>query len=492
VTVIKIKNSSIAGKEPTAAQLQTAELAVNLTDAKLYTKDAAGNIVALGGSTGSGGTGDRPSSPSVGDLFFDTDLGVLLYWDGSAWQEVAGDIEVPTSQPGTPEDGQLWWNTDDNTLYIWYEDGDTGQWVIAVPQGLGSDFDETVADGLYVKQSGDNMTGDLTLGGDKITLDATDGSASFAGGNFSINPVGGVNNFARYLCKVGPDADADAFVVSNAIGSSRQATWYGNGDLVIGGTINGNGASGDDANITFNRDGSAEFAGDITFTGDTNTIQFGDSGIAPSPAGGMLIRRRIIDGSDAATGNEIVIYNSKETEAAFAIQAAPDAATTKENKIVLNNDGSATFANKVIAGNYLVNDYGLATSSASTGDKATLFAANWGGGWILDLRQSNVSVFHVDNNGNSTFRNAVFELEPDNDAHYTTTTDSEGNETRVYNGPTLDVKERLQNLLARVDAMEANELIDDATDSSLLTLVSNLDTRLSSIEIRLAALEGVS
>ena len=196
MTVIKIKNSSIAGKEPTAAQLQIAELAVNLTDAKLYTKNAAGNVVALGGSTGSGGSADRPSSPSVGDLFFDTDLGVLLYWDGSAWQEVAGDIEVPTSQPGTPEDGQLWWNTDDNTLYIWYEDGDTGQWVIAVPQGLGSDFDETVADGLYVKQTGDNMTGPLTLGTDKITLNATDGSATFAGGDAFIGASGNIGGTA--------------------------------------------------------------------------------------------------------------------------------------------------------------------------------------------------------------------------------------------------------------------------------------------------------
>ncbi len=34
---------------------------------------------------------------------------------------------------------------------------------------------------IYVNVSGDNMTGDLTLGTDKITLNATDGSAEFAG-----------------------------------------------------------------------------------------------------------------------------------------------------------------------------------------------------------------------------------------------------------------------------------------------------------------------
>ena len=39
----------------------------------------------------------------------------------------------------------------------------------------------TLASDDYVAKTGDNMTGSLTLGTDKITLDASDGSASFAG-----------------------------------------------------------------------------------------------------------------------------------------------------------------------------------------------------------------------------------------------------------------------------------------------------------------------
>ena len=45
----------------------------------------------------------------------------------------------------------------------------------------------------------------------------------------------------------------------------------------------------------------------------------------------------------------------------------------------------------------------------------------------------------------SRFNNVTLNLEPDNDANYVTTTTvhEEGNtvETRVYNGPTLDVKD---------------------------------------------------
>ena len=45
-------------------------------------------------------------------------------------------------------------------------------------------------------------------------------------------------------------------------------------------------------------------------------------------------------------------------------------------------------------------------------------------------------------------------------------------------------------LEARVAALEANEIIDDAVDTSLLSLLASASARLDSIEARLAALEG--
>ena len=88
-TKIIIKNSSVAGKVPDASALNAAELAVNLEDQKLYSKDANGNVFELGrGSTDSGGTGDRPTGPEIGDLYFDTDLEILLVWNGSEWEQI--------------------------------------------------------------------------------------------------------------------------------------------------------------------------------------------------------------------------------------------------------------------------------------------------------------------------------------------------------------------------------------------------------------------
>jgi hypothetical protein len=49
-TPIQMYHSSTTGALPTAGNLLVGELGVNVTDRQIYTKDASGNVVALGGS----------------------------------------------------------------------------------------------------------------------------------------------------------------------------------------------------------------------------------------------------------------------------------------------------------------------------------------------------------------------------------------------------------------------------------------------------------
>ena len=46
-TVVKIKQSAVAGKIPSASDLQQGELALNTADVKLYSKNSAGQIITL-------------------------------------------------------------------------------------------------------------------------------------------------------------------------------------------------------------------------------------------------------------------------------------------------------------------------------------------------------------------------------------------------------------------------------------------------------------
>jgi len=62
---IIIKKSSVASKVPVAGDLEIAELAVNLADAKLYTKNASGTVIELAG--GGGGSGDVVGPASATD-----------------------------------------------------------------------------------------------------------------------------------------------------------------------------------------------------------------------------------------------------------------------------------------------------------------------------------------------------------------------------------------------------------------------------------------
>lgn len=49
----------------------------------------------------------------------------------------AGNSRVPTNStpPSNPKDGDLWWDSVSGILFIYYEDGTSNQWVVAIPTG---------------------------------------------------------------------------------------------------------------------------------------------------------------------------------------------------------------------------------------------------------------------------------------------------------------------------------------------------------------------
>jgi hypothetical protein len=164
--------------------------------------------------------------------------------------------------------------------------------------------------------------------------------------------------------------------------------------------------------------------------------------------------------------------------------------------------GSAEFAGNVYSNTIQVGKnvagFTAAVNAIGNTDDLTsgvVAARNYSSGNIyIGLDSAGSRVFQVNSAGEgyfaggTTLRNVTINLEADDNTKYTTTTDSEGEVTRVYNGAVLDVKDRLQNVLARMDAIEANEITDDATDSALLTLIASLTARLDERDTAIAAL----
>ena len=127
--------ASFAGKV-TSASTEASDSGTTLVT-KDYLTDASG--------TPNGGTGDRPSSPEIGDLYFDTDLDLLLVWNGTDWEPVS-----PPAEPGQ-------WQRNSTKL---------------TPVNNGDTVAVTAADGT-----------------ENITLNA-DGTASFADGDVNIDSSG--------------------------------------------------------------------------------------------------------------------------------------------------------------------------------------------------------------------------------------------------------------------------------------------------------------
>lgn len=74
-----------------------------------------------------------PASPNAGDLWWDSDNGNLYiyYYDGNSSQWVSasdGQVTISNTVP-TGYNGQLWWNSTEGQLYVYYNDGTSSQWV---------------------------------------------------------------------------------------------------------------------------------------------------------------------------------------------------------------------------------------------------------------------------------------------------------------------------------------------------------------------------
>ena len=135
------------------------------------------------------------------------------------------------------------------------------EYVDTVAESLQGEIDSIVnpgGDPAYVRKAGDNMTGDLTLGTDKISLNASDGSASCASGNVELK------NFST---------DYGAVAIRNTSGNQFYLT-YAESD-VLGLTARSATIANQTQPIKFNgADGSAEFAGRVS-AGNEGVVNYG-------------------------------------------------------------------------------------------------------------------------------------------------------------------------------------------------------------------------
>jgi len=132
---------------------------------------------ATGGGGGASVTSSNtaPSAPSEGDLWFDTsDLTMYVYYDdgsNAAWITVtpevggSGGVTVSSTPPSSPSYDDLWFDDTNLILYIYFYDGNSAQWVQTNPSGGGS----TTTPNTYQEQT-QNYT---AVAGDRLIVDTS-------------------------------------------------------------------------------------------------------------------------------------------------------------------------------------------------------------------------------------------------------------------------------------------------------------------------------
>jgi hypothetical protein len=97
---------------------------------------------------------DFPNSPTIGQTYGGYE------WDGEKWRAMGtgtstgGGANVTTSSnpPTGKVDGDLWWEDDTGILYVFYDDGNSKQWVAIASGGINSAVRYDVAQTLTPAQ----------------------------------------------------------------------------------------------------------------------------------------------------------------------------------------------------------------------------------------------------------------------------------------------------------------------------------------------------
>lgn len=76
----------------------------------------------------------RPASPWNGQVIFETDtLNALVYRTSTTSWNILGGSTVASAPPAGAGNGNFWWDSDNGKLYIYYNDGNSSQWVSVMP-----------------------------------------------------------------------------------------------------------------------------------------------------------------------------------------------------------------------------------------------------------------------------------------------------------------------------------------------------------------------
>ena len=328
---LQLKRSNViasgAAKIPTSAQLEYGELAINYNqqDPAIFLKDSNNNVIRIGG---------------IGNIADD------------------GQVELPTTtnppNSPTPANGNLWYNSEDGRLYVYYVDGNSAQWVDASPDTWQSTVIPDITNTSYQAGSLDDRYNNKS------------GNATFV----NRVDVGGLTVDSNLT----PTSGTSVEHFYGTTGGVIQAFDRDNGNLE---PLRVRGSTWD-----LGLDGSAFFNGNLTVGPYDTQPYVKGARLFPDNSG----RSTLVLNGDGANGTSIGVYNGNTSSYTVRIQA----------------NGNATFAGGVESTSFFkATNNGIAYLQPNT---VTAFQA---------YESSGPAKINLNNNGSASFGGGGFAIDAD-------------------------------------------------------------------------------
>ena len=319
-----------------------------------------------------------------GAIRYNNSLDKIELYNGSGqWVTAAGGANISSTPPALPSAGDVWYDHDNGRAYIYYNDGDSNQWVEMNPSWNGYVADNSVTsakilDGAIVNA---DVNASAAIAGTKISPNfgsqniVTTGTASFAG---SITSTSTGFSFLANDDASPSGAGAFSYMTRGQVNVNQTA----NNDVFVG-SLNGS------TTISLKADGNATFSGAITSDRPTDYASF-----ATREAGALTS----------------VLFSTGE----YRLGGSNPLGTSTSNIRLIGSDGSATFNGAISAPNWNVSsaqnnfylDKGfLAIAKDGTAATSSAIAVYNGAG--------NNQTISLKANGSATFAGGQIELNAD-------------------------------------------------------------------------------
>lgn len=248
VNRVQTLRSSTTGNRPTGRQ--PGELYVNFADGQIgvvNASSAAQDLVAVTFFSTSSNYAVGAFVIQGGQLYRAVVASSMGTFNPANWAQIGGSVGVGDTAPANPQPGTLWWDSVGGQLYVWYNDGNSSQWVIAVnAAGLVPQTSTTLplmngtaaigasgkwADGAHVhptdttRAAASALSNYLPLSGGTVTGALTCSSALFVGGNVQTN--NGLIAKGGYI-QNWEASGAASYQIMDVTGATQYAAFYQN------------------------------------------------------------------------------------------------------------------------------------------------------------------------------------------------------------------------------------------------------------------------